>query len=57
MQEEWLTVLEAARHEKPQLDLVLTHVDDRFDKGMRDAIGADASARSCRCSIIMHLLS
>ena len=28
---------------KPQLDLVLTHVDDRFDTGMRDAIGADAA--------------
>ena len=25
------------------LDLVLTHVDDRFDTGMRDAIGADAA--------------
>ena len=25
------------------MDLVLTHVDDRFDKNMRDAIGADAS--------------
>jgi hypothetical protein len=43
IEEEWLTVMESARHEKPQLDLVLTHVDDRFDKGMRDAIGADAS--------------
>jgi len=31
------------RREKPQLDLVLTHVDDRFDAGMRDAIGADAA--------------
>ena len=43
IEEEWLTVLESARREKPQLDLVLTHVDDRFDKGMRDAIGADVS--------------
>jgi pyruvate-formate lyase-activating enzyme len=33
----------AMRREKPQLDLVLTHVDDRFDTGMRDAIGADAA--------------
>ena len=30
-----------AAHE-PDLDIVLTHVDDRFDTGMRDAIGADA---------------
>jgi len=35
--------LEAVRRGKPQLDLVLTHVDDRFDTGMRDAIGADAA--------------
>ena len=33
--------IRAAR--KPHLDLVLTHVDDRFDTGMRDAIGADAA--------------
>jgi hypothetical protein len=43
MQEEWLGELESIRREKPQLDLVLTHVDDRFDTGMRDAIGADAA--------------
>ena len=43
MQEEWLGEMESVRREKPQLDLVLTHVDDRFDTGMRDAIGADAA--------------
>ena len=43
MQEEWLGELENVRRERPQLDLVLTHVDDRFDTGMRDAIGADAA--------------
>lgn len=43
MQEEWLGELESVRRDKPQLDLVLTHVDDRFDSGMRDAIGADAA--------------
>ncbi|MGO9230406.1 MAG: hypothetical protein ACLQKA_14545 [Bryobacteraceae bacterium] len=42
MEEEWLAVLESLRIEKPDLDLVLTHVDDRFDNGMREAIGADA---------------
>ena len=41
---EWLAELEAIRQGKPHLDLVLTHVDDRFDRGMRDAIGADAAA-------------
>jgi len=40
MQEEWLS---AAETWKPGLDIVLTHVDDRFDAGMKDAIGADAA--------------
>lgn len=43
LQREWLAELEAARSVKPHLDIVLTHVDDRFDTGMRDAIGADAA--------------
>jgi hypothetical protein len=43
IQEEWLGHLEQIRRQKPDLDLVLTHVDDRFDTGMRDAIGADAA--------------
>jgi hypothetical protein len=43
MQEEWIAQLETVRAGKPHLDLVLTHVDDRFDTGMRDAIGADAA--------------
>jgi hypothetical protein len=42
MQEEWIAELEVARRQKPHLDLVLTHVDDRLDTGMRDAIGTDA---------------
>jgi hypothetical protein len=43
IQQEWLEVLEQQRTRQPHLDLVLTHVDDRFDGGMRDAIGADAA--------------
>jgi hypothetical protein len=43
MQQEWLAELEGLRTKKPDLDLVLTHVDDRFDSGMREAIGADAA--------------
>jgi hypothetical protein len=43
MQEDWLAEIETLRRDKPDLDLVLTHVDDRFDTGMRDAIGADAA--------------
>jgi hypothetical protein len=40
MQQEWLAAAETFR---PGLDIVLTHVDDRFDTGMKDAIGADVS--------------
>jgi hypothetical protein len=43
MQEDWLGEVESMRRGKPDLDLILTHVDDRFDPGMRDAIGADAA--------------
>jgi len=43
MQQEWLGELEDVKRQKPHLDLVLTHVDDRYDTGMRDAIGADAA--------------
>ncbi|HUA86590.1 MAG TPA: hypothetical protein VMB85_22180 [Bryobacteraceae bacterium] len=42
-QTEWINVIESIRRGKPQLDLVLTHVDDRFDTTMREKIGADAS--------------
>jgi hypothetical protein len=35
--------MDAFRKTAPQLDLVLTHVDDRFDTTMREKIGADAS--------------
>jgi hypothetical protein len=43
MQVQWIGEMEAARKLKPHLDLVLTHVDDRFDTRMRDLIGADAA--------------
>jgi len=43
MQQEWIAELDLTRRERPDLDLVLTHVDDRFDTGMRDSIGADAA--------------
>jgi hypothetical protein len=42
-QSEWMSRIEALRSSKPDLDLVLTHVDDRFDNRMRDLIGADAA--------------
>ncbi|HEX3726903.1 MAG TPA: hypothetical protein VHV08_11700, partial [Pirellulales bacterium] len=43
MQSDWLQVLDAARSRKPYLDVVLTHIDDRFDPGIRDALGADVA--------------
>jgi len=43
MQEAWLHVAMQFRAFQPGLDIVLTHVDDRFDPGMKDAIGADAA--------------
>jgi hypothetical protein len=43
MQSEWIGELEAIRARKTDLDLVLTHVDDRFDTRMQDAIGADTA--------------
>ncbi len=48
IEEQWINELEKVRdpklpRAKPDLDLVLTHVDDRFDPHMRDALGADAA--------------
>ena len=43
LQEDWLREAASYRAARPDLDIVLTHVDDRFDTGMRDAIGADTS--------------
>jgi hypothetical protein len=45
MQADWLDVVDQLRPEKPWLDVVLTHIDDRLEPGMHDALGAD-SARS-----------
>ncbi len=44
LQREWIAELESLRSLRPHLDLVLTHVDDRFDTRMREAVGADAAA-------------
>ena len=43
MQEDWLNTVESFRTFRPDLNVVLTHVDDRFDTGMKDSIGADAA--------------
>ncbi len=41
MQTDWLDVIERLKSTKPYLDTVLTHIDDRFEPGIRDALGAD----------------
>ncbi|MDP2997933.1 MAG: hypothetical protein Q8N47_10630 [Bryobacterales bacterium] len=43
LQEDWIGRIDRMRRGNRSLDLVLTHVDDRFDTGMRDRIGADAA--------------
>ena len=42
-QAEWIDVVESVRRMKPNLDMVLTHVDDRYDPSIRYKLGADAS--------------
>ncbi len=42
LQREWLQRLVSLRQSKPYLELVLTHIDDRFDRSMREKLGADA---------------
>jgi hypothetical protein len=42
-QQEWLAEIEKMRRTRSYLDVVLTHVDDRLDTTMRDAIGADSA--------------
>jgi hypothetical protein len=59
MQGDWLDVVERIRSSKPYLDVVLTHIDDRFEPGIRDALGADV-ARSLpliearRCTLLVE---
>lgn len=44
LQMEWLERVRRLSEERGGLDIVLTHVDDRFDTTMRDNLGADAAA-------------
>lgn len=43
LQKQWLGEFTALRDIKPDLDIVLTHIDDRLDAGIRDALGANAA--------------
>jgi len=46
MQQQWLAEIESIRRARGYLDVVLTHVDDRLDTSMRDAIGGGFRATS-----------
>lgn len=43
MQGDWLDVIDQSKATKPFLDVVLTHIDDRFQPGIRDELGADVA--------------
>lgn len=43
MQTDWLGAIERIKVSKPYLDIALTHIDDRFEPGIRDALGADVA--------------
>jgi hypothetical protein len=43
MQQQWLDLVSQIRTQKPYLDSVVTHIDDRFDTGIRDELGADVA--------------
>lgn len=43
MQSQWMDTTMRIRERKPWLDIVLTHIDDRFEPGVRDALGADVA--------------
>jgi hypothetical protein len=43
MQRRWLDELNLMRAKRRHLDIVLTHIDDRFDTNMRELLGADTS--------------
>jgi hypothetical protein len=43
MQVYWMDFASQKRAKKPWLDIVLTHIDDRFDEGIRDSLGADVA--------------
>ena len=43
MQTDWLATVERIKLDRPYLDIALTHIDDRFEPGIRDALGADVA--------------
>ncbi len=43
MQTDWLATVERIKVDRPYLDIALTHIDDRFEPGIRDALGADVA--------------
>ncbi|MDX2268818.1 MAG: hypothetical protein NW208_11980 [Bryobacter sp.] len=43
LQMEWLARLDQLQKERPDFDIMLTHIDDRLDTRMREALGADSA--------------
>lgn len=43
LQQDWLGKLRALQKERPNFDVMLTHIDDRLDTNMRKALGADSA--------------
>lgn len=43
LQKDWLAKLAVLRQERPNFDIMLTHIDDRLDTNMRKALGADSA--------------
>ena len=56
IESEWMSEIDLMRRDKPDLDLVLTHVDDRLDATMRDAIGVDSSLLASKLNQDFSLL-
>jgi hypothetical protein len=43
LQSDWLKEIDVIKTAKPYLDIVVTHIDDRFDPAIRDELGADVA--------------
>ena len=59
MQSDWLDVISTSKASKPYLDVVLTHIDDQLQPGIRDELGADVARslpkiQSHRCTLLVE---
>lgn len=59
MQSDWLDIIDRSKASKPYLDVVLTHIDDRLQPGIRDELGADIARtlpkiQRRRCTLLVE---